>query len=82
MYIKTFLYTQKFCHDHITNILMQPKAHRRLSPAAFQFLGKELVFDIDIDAYDNIRQCCSGCSMCTSCWKFLVVAIKVVDRAL
>ena len=77
-----YIHTETLPWSLQTSTSMQPKAHRKLSPASFHFLGKELVFDIDIDAYDNIRQCCSGHSMCTSCWKFLVVAIKVVDRAL
>lgn len=61
---------------------MQPKRHKQVSPQAFCFRAKELVFDIDLDMYDDIRTCCSGPSLCRLCWRFLSVAIKVVDRAL
>eukprot|EP01103_Thecamoeba_quadrilineata_P007672 TRINITY_DN17518_c0_g1_i1.p1 TRINITY_DN17518_c0_g1~~TRINITY_DN17518_c0_g1_i1.p1 ORF type:complete len:419 (-),score=49.81 TRINITY_DN17518_c0_g1_i1:23-1279(-) len=42
---------------------------------------KELVFDIDIDAYD-FRSCCTGAGLCQFCWKLLVVAIRVLDKRL
>lgn len=61
---------------------MQPKQHKKVNPLEFTFQAKELVFDVDLDAYDNIRTCCSGPTMCHMCWRFLVVAVKVLDRAL
>ncbi|KAF2077565.1 hypothetical protein CYY_001106 [Polysphondylium violaceum] len=42
-------------------------------------LYKEIVFDIDINDYNDIRVCCSDTSLCMKCWGFLAVAAKFVE---
>jgi DNA primase small subunit len=48
----------------------------------FKPLSKEIVFDIDLTDYDDIRSCCTKANICAKCWTFATMAIKVVDAAL
>lgn len=60
-----------------------PRDRKTLRKAsAFRPLMKELVFDIDMTDYDDIRTCCTGASICHRCWGFITMAIKTVDVAL
>ncbi|XP_033113545.1 DNA primase small subunit-like [Anneissia japonica] len=60
----------------------RPKDHKTVKAAAFQAQEKELVFDIDMTDYDDVRNCCQGADICLKCWPLMTMAIKVVNRAL
>ncbi|KAI9791805.1 MAG: hypothetical protein M1833_001329 [Piccolia ochrophora] len=60
-----------------------PRDRKTLRKAStFRPLAKELVFDIDLTDYDEIRTCCAKANICHKCWSFVTMAIKVVDTAL
>ncbi|KAF8537088.1 hypothetical protein BDD12DRAFT_888526 [Trichophaea hybrida] len=59
-----------------------PRDRKSLRKAAFKPITKELVLDIDLTDYDDIRTCCDKANICNKCWQFVTVAIKVIDVAL
>lgn len=58
----------------------QPKDHNNLSKEVFHTEERELVFDIDLTDYDGVRTCCNGANICNKCWKYMNMAIKVMDE--
>jgi len=60
----------------------RPKDHKTVKSSAFQAQEKELVFDIDMTDYDDVRFCCKGAEICSKCWPLMRIAVKVIDRAL
>uniref|UniRef100_A0A8C8RNH9 DNA primase n=1 Tax=Pelusios castaneus TaxID=367368 RepID=A0A8C8RNH9_9SAUR len=60
----------------------RPSQHNTVHMGAFQAQEKELVFDIDMTDYDDVRRCCSSAEICPKCWTLMTIAIRVIDRAL
>lgn len=60
----------------------RPSERKFLGGSVFRPVEKELVFDIDMTDYDEVRQCCKDKQICDRCWKFIVVAVKIIDVAL
>lgn len=59
-----------------------PSRHLTADKKAFVPVEKEMVFDIDMDAYDDVRSCCSGAKVCQRCWSYLNIAAKLLTEIL
>ncbi|KAI9045514.1 DNA primase subunit PRI1 [Aspergillus affinis] len=59
-----------------------PRDRKTLRGGQMKPIAKELVFDIDLTDYDDIRSCCEKANICGKCWAFVTMAMKVVDTAL
>ncbi|KAK0175340.1 hypothetical protein PV327_009094 [Microctonus hyperodae] len=76
--VKTF-YTEapaKVDISAIYNVRPQYSGKSNLRP-----LKKELVFDIDLTDYDEVRICCSGTKICDKCWNYMTIACKILDAS-
>lgn len=51
-------------------------------PNNFQPQQHELVFDIDISDYDDVRNCCKESNICRKCWPFMKIGAKVLRAIL
>ena len=60
----------------------QPRDRKTLPAGVLQPQRRELVFDIDMTDYDEIRTCCTDKKICKRCWGFIAAAVKVLDHAL
>ena len=61
---------------------LRPKDKRTQIKSALKPQQRELVFDIDMTDYDEIRTCCQGKGICMRCWRFISSAVKILDRSL
>jgi len=63
----------------VYNIEPKNRSTSHVDPIAEE---KELVFDIDISDYDDVRHCCKEARVCDRCWPLMLCAMRVLDHIL
>lgn len=61
---------------------MKPKDAKLNHGLNFKAEEHELVFDIDISDYDDVRNCCRESQMCQNCWPFMRLGAKILHHIL
>jgi DNA primase small subunit len=56
-----------------------PDRHNASDKKAFVPIQKEMVVDIDMNDYDDVRTCCTGANVCRLCFQYLRVAMDVIN---
>lgn len=59
-------------------MFLSPKVCRNYPQ--FHAIEKELVIDIDMTDYDQIRTCCSGAEVCQKCWRCVKIILFQICR--
>lgn len=60
---------------------MNPK-YSKSKPINFRPIQRELVFDIDISDYNDVRFCCKESDICPKCWPLMQIGAKVLYNIL
>ncbi|KAI7838794.1 hypothetical protein COHA_007409 [Chlorella ohadii] len=66
----------------VYNVDPQRRAAYQGSGQGFSPVERELVFDIDLTDYDDVRTCGKEGHICGKCWPLMAAAIKILDAGL
>lgn len=61
---------------------LPPKNRQSISSQKFKPEERELVFDIDLTDYDDVRSCCKEAEICSECWSYINTALKILRNGL
>jgi DNA primase small subunit len=78
-------YLKKYCPERIdigAVYSVAPNQRDMVLKSAMVPVEKELVFDIDMNDYNEVRTCCQGANICGKCWKLMVGCIQVLNDML
>lgn len=59
-----------------------PSSRKSNDDKEFFVTAREIVFDLDISDYDDLRVCCKEKSICKNCWPLLAASATILDDVL
>ncbi|MCP9259377.1 DNA primase [Dirofilaria immitis] len=54
----------------------------KANPQKIDIVERELIFDIDLTDYNDIRTCCLEAKICKKCWRWISIAVGVLNHLL
>ncbi len=87
-HLKEYLYTFSVAGAYLGGEYSSPLRAKRGKREAItihdaEWVGRELIFDLDINEYDPVRTCgCKGKNACNICWGLLQDASRIIDETL
>ncbi|MCY3410334.1 MAG: DNA primase catalytic subunit PriS [Candidatus Heimdallarchaeota archaeon] len=88
LHLKEYLYTFPVIGAYIgslygTRLLPKDRYNKAITIHNSPWVGRELIFDLDLDDYNLVRKCsCEGKNVCEDCWGLMQEAADILDDTL
>ncbi|UJG41984.1 MAG: DNA primase catalytic subunit PriS [Candidatus Heimdallarchaeum aukensis] len=80
--LKEYMVSNNVKHAYIGAVYDKPPSNRN-PIGKIKWVRRELIFDLDIDEYDEVRTCgCKGDEYCIDCWSLIQDAVIFIEKTM